>query len=77
MTGGVDVREWLIEKRGDMSQEEVARLIGISRGAYSNIENGKRDPSVTVAKKIAKALSFNWTIFFDDNVVESKQNQSA
>lgn len=67
------MRTWLIKKRGNLSQEEVAKLSGISRGAYSNIEIGKRDPSVNVAKRIANVLDFQWTIFFDENVVETKQ----
>lgn len=46
------------------SQEEVAHAAGISRAAYTNIENGKRRPSPEVAQKIAKFLKFNWTWFF-------------
>lgn len=46
------------------SQEEVAHAAGISRAAYTNIENGKRRPSPEVAQKIAKFLKFSWTLFF-------------
>jgi len=68
------MRDWLIKKRGNKSQETTAKNIGISRGAYANIELGKRNPSVPLAKKIADHLDFDWTLFFEENVVDSKQN---
>ena len=49
-----------------LTQKEVADSIGISRVAYTNIELGKRKPSVTVAKKIAEILNIDWTLFFKD-----------
>lgn len=70
-------RKWLIEKRGHLTQHEAAELIGISRGAYANIEVGNRNPSVKIAKKIATALDFNWTNFFNEEVVETKQKRSV
>ena len=48
------------------SQEEVAQAAGISRAAYTNIENGKRRPSPEVAQRIAKFLKFPWTKFFTE-----------
>lgn len=62
-------RSWLISKRegSEKSQEEVATEAGISRQYYGMIENGSRNPSVEVAKRIATALGFNWTLFFNEN----------
>ncbi len=51
-----------------MSQNEVAKTVGIAQASYSNIENGKREPSVSVAKKIATVLDFDWTLFFDERL---------
>ena len=48
-----------------MSQEDISKKVGISRAGYSNIENGKRRPSVTIAKKIAAVLGFDWTRFYE------------
>lgn len=62
------MRTWLkaIRENCGMSQEDVAKRAGnISRCHYTNIENGDRDPSVTVAKKIAEILLFDWTRFYD------------
>ena len=59
--------EWLKSVRTEkgLSGESVAQIAQISRSAYCNIENGKRRPSVDVAKRIAGALDFEWTLFFD------------
>lgn len=59
-------REWLVLARGDLTHEEVAQLVGIKRQYYSMIENGNRNPSVNVAKKIGHVLNLEWTLFFED-----------
>jgi putative transcriptional regulator len=61
-------RDWLVNRRGHLTQEDVARLAGIARSTYALIETGKRDPSVRLAKKIAKALKFEWAVFFGDKI---------
>jgi putative transcriptional regulator len=68
-------RGWLIKIRGNRTQEQMAKLVGISRSAYSNIESGIRGPSVRMAKKIASALGFEWMIFFDQKCAETKQKR--
>ena len=49
-----------------LSQSELASLAGSNRASYSNIESGKRAPSVKLAKRIATILEIDWTIFFKD-----------
>ena len=63
------MREWLLMHRQDkgMTHEEVATICGISRQFYSMIENGERKPSVNTAKKIANALGFKWTKFYEED----------
>lgn len=62
--------EWLKKRRLQlgMTQEEVAKRSDIERAYFNMIENGHRNPSVDVAKRIASTLEFEWTIFFDDKV---------
>lgn len=62
------MREWLKSRRLDekLTQKEIADLVGVSRSTYAMIENGERNPSVPVAKRIANVLKFDWTIFFED-----------
>ncbi|MEA4920656.1 MAG: helix-turn-helix transcriptional regulator [Clostridiaceae bacterium] len=63
---------WLKELRNDekLTAEDVAIAAGITRSGYTNIENGKRRPSVEAAKKIAAVLGFSWTRFFESEETE-------
>ncbi|WP_226957180.1 helix-turn-helix domain-containing protein [Streptococcus agalactiae] len=61
---GVDVAnnifaERLVElrKKNDLTQQELADRIGINRGAYSNWENGKREPSFSKLIELSKLLN--------------------
>lgn len=48
------IRE-LREAKG-WGQRELAERSGVSQSAISDIENGKRDPSIKTVKKVAIAL---------------------
>lgn len=63
------MRDWLKIKRNQInkSQEAIALSAGITQQHYSLIENGERTPSVETAQAIAKALCFNWTLFFESD----------
>ena len=60
--------EWLksIRVSRGKTQEQVAKQAQMARGAYANIENGERRPSVRVAKRLAAVLGFEWTRFFEE-----------
>ena len=62
------MRAWLIRERRSRKQTQLdlASELGISRAYLAQIELGARNPSVRVAKKLAAALSFDWTRFFDE-----------
>jgi len=66
------MRSWLKELRheSNLTQEQLARMVGISRTMVTEIENGNANPSVKVAKKIAAVLGFDWTSFFEDEYDE-------
>ena len=51
--------EELRNERG-VRQEELARLLGVSRQTISSLENGRYNPSILLAWKIAK--------FFDTTI---------
>ncbi|QOR34413.1 helix-turn-helix transcriptional regulator [Clostridium sp. 'deep sea'] len=57
-------RYWLVKFRKGLTQQEVAKKVGISQNFYSCIETGGRNPGVNTAKKIAAVLGFNWTLFY-------------
>lgn len=62
------MRIWLLKRRKERSktQDYIACKARISRSMYAMIESGERNPSVTVAKNIAKVLNFEWTLFFEE-----------
>lgn len=64
--GGDLVRDWLVQLRGNETQTAVAQRARLSQNFYSNVENGVRNPSVRTAKRIAEALGFSWTKFFEE-----------
>lgn len=68
-------RTWLAQIREKLghTHQEIADKSNIERAYYTQIELGNRNPSVTVAKRIAATMKFNWTIFFDENCSEKLQ----
>ncbi|WP_458414554.1 helix-turn-helix transcriptional regulator [Schinkia sp. CFF1] len=74
------MRKWLHDIRinKNMTHDEVAKRAGIQRAYYTMIENGKRNPSVAVAKELARVLEFDWTIFFENkcNIMTLKKNSA-
>lgn len=70
------MRNWLKTIRresNNLTQEQVAKMAGISRTMVTEIENGKANPSVDVAKRIAAVLGFDWTLFFDDEPASGEE----
>ncbi|MBI4855820.1 MAG: helix-turn-helix transcriptional regulator [Acetobacterium woodii] len=67
------MKKWLIDYRdkNGLSQSELAVKVRVSREYISMIENGNRNPSVEVAKRIANALGFEWEYFFNENSNET------
>lgn len=62
------MREKLRQLRKDkkLTQEQLAKKIGISRTYYTNIEKGRYIPSLVTANKIKNILGYkNDDIFLD------------
>lgn len=45
-----------IRTQKKMSQGDMARTLGVDRGYISNIENGKKNPTLATIDKLAKVL---------------------
>lgn len=57
----------------DWTQEELGRVVGVSRQAINAIETGRYDPSLPLAMKVARAFSKPVEeIFFLDSKEEVK-----
>lgn len=42
-----------------LTQDDVARLMGVSQSAYAHIEGGRCNPTIDVVERVAKALRAN------------------
>ena len=62
------MRDWLksIRVNKGFTQSDIAEMACVDVTMISRIELGERRPSVGVAKRIANALGFNWTLFYQD-----------
>lgn len=45
-----------IRTQKKMSQGDIARTLNVDRGYISNIENGKKNPTLTTIDKLARVL---------------------
>ena len=45
-----------IRTKKNMSQGDIARALEVDRGYISNIENGKKNPTLATIQKLANAL---------------------
>ena len=50
--------------KAGLTQKQLGDKVGVTRTHIGNIETGAYRPSVDVAMSIAKALGFDWTLFF-------------
>ncbi|RJS60152.1 helix-turn-helix transcriptional regulator [Bacillus sp. PK3_68] len=73
------MRVWLKELRlqRGFTHNDVAEESNVKRAYYTMIESGSRNPSVNVAKRIAKTLGFEWTIFFENKCNEMKHKSGS
>jgi putative transcriptional regulator len=59
----------------DITQEQLAKKVGITRPYLSDIENNKKKPGTIIAMKIAKELNVSMeALFFANFVHHGKQN---
>lgn len=67
-------RQNLINRRQalDLTQREVAELVGIKRSSYTAIELGLRNPSLETAQLICDVLKMP---FFDAFPIKKKENK--
>ncbi len=68
------IKKRRVEKR--LTQSDVALDLGITPGAYSKIESGPTEISVTKLVEIADILEVNITYFFGDDTAIKKEAES-
>lgn len=68
----------LLRAKHNMSQEKLAKLIGISRPALSEIENGKVTPGGKIVIRIANIFGLPAEqIFFEETVMQEEQKDQT
>ena len=67
-----DYGNFIKERRSNLglTQEEVAKRLGISQVAYGRYELGTREPNLDLIFRIAEVLEFKPGEFFDNYVEE-------
>lgn len=57
-----------IRKARDIRQEELAQVLGVSRQTISSLENGRYNPSILLAHKIARyfGMSIEEVFIFEE-----------
>ena len=61
----VDKLKELREKTG-LSQDKLAKTIGISQARYQNYEKGKRNMPIELAKSMADIFEVNWWELYEE-----------
>lgn len=63
------MRNWFVEmrKKANLTQQNVADKVGVTRQMISAIEKGEAEPSVTTAKALGNLLGFSWTRFYESS----------
>ena len=57
----------LLRTANDMTQEQVAKFLGIGRSAYSNYEDGRREPPIDVLEKFANIMGCDLATIYEEN----------
>lgn len=70
------LKQWLIDLRGKRSPIELAKKIGIAYPSYWEIEHRNTIPRLSIAKKIADELGFDWNLFFTEGLSYKKDKNS-
>ena len=60
-----------IRELSGFTQEQVAKLIGIERSAYSNYEGGVREAPYNILESISNLFGCEPFILFEDNIHEN------
>jgi transcriptional regulator with XRE-family HTH domain len=74
MTVGKNIK--LFRINAGLKQKDLANTIGVKDSYLSTIESGKKEPSLTLLKKISSALGIPLSIFFWEETENQDQNTS-
>lgn len=69
-------RDWLkdLRKEKNLTVREIAPMLGTSFSHYSDIENGRRNPSVELSMTLAEFFDIDLTTILKDRVKFSEKD---
>ena len=72
-------RMWLKKLRDSnhLTQAQMAKRLSVAKTTYASYEQVYRTPRVEDAKRMAEKLDVDWTIFFEQNVLNTSINNST
>ncbi len=56
--------QYIRQERRNLTQAQLAKLSSLSQSTIAQVENGKKDPSISTLTKIAAALDVHIALFF-------------
>lgn len=79
MKVGDMVREWLKKLRGEMSEQDAAKKLGITQQYYNLIETGKRQKKMDIqlCEKIAKIFKVDIHTIIDWEIERIKTEEES
>ncbi len=68
----------ILRKERGLKQDELADLLEVSRQTISSLENGKYNPSILLAFKIAKVFqcSIEEIFIYEEEMENGKENET-
>ncbi len=65
-----------IREADEITQEEIGRKINVSKQYISDLENGRRNPSIALAKQLAMALGYP-DFFFVEHIFNDELRRAG
>lgn len=65
-----------LRKKHNVTQKDVADGVGLATTTIASYEQGHRNIGVPVAKKLGEYFNVQWTIFFENEVLETYDNNN-
>ena len=57
----------LLRQANGLTQEQVASFLGVGRSAYSNYEDGLREPSINILEKFSNIMGCDLSMLFEED----------
>lgn len=74
MTTGEKIRSARIQ--AGLTQEELAKKIGLTKVAISRYESGQREPKISILKKLSVAFGVKWEKLLDDRFLGDEEPET-